>query len=200
MINDERPTADTIRFRKGLIVLNNADYSPQRWHATLLIIAVVALCVLINVFVARRLPLVEGCLAILHFAGIFVVIIVLWTLAPRNNAHDAFLRLNNEGGWSSDGLSFMVGLYPLTLCLLGFDSQVHMCTSEFARSMLTYFHADTRTAEETESASRSLPRSIMWSTYVNAFLGFIMVWSGTRCCCRLELICDLGRYANIHPG
>ncbi|KAK3066438.1 hypothetical protein LTR53_017215, partial [Teratosphaeriaceae sp. CCFEE 6253] len=127
-----------------------------RWHATLLIIAVVAFCVAVNAFVARRLPLVEGCLAILHFAGIFVVIIVLWTLAPRNNAHDAFLKLNNEGGWSSDGLSFMVGLLPLTLSLLGFDSQVHM-------------------SEETESASRSLPRSIMWSTYVNAFLGFIMV-------------------------
>ncbi|TKA72600.1 hypothetical protein B0A55_06414 [Friedmanniomyces simplex] len=132
---------------QGLIILNDANYNPKLWHATLLTIAVVAFCVFVNIFVARRLPLVEGCLAILHFAGIFVVIIILWTLAPRNNAHDAFLQLNNEGGWSSDGLSFMVGLYPLTLCLLGFDSQVHM-------------------SEETESASRSLPRSIMWSTYV----------------------------------
>lgn len=108
--------------------MNNPNYIPERWHVTLMIIAVVAFCVFINVFVARRLPLVEGCLAILHFAGIFVVIIVLWVLAPRNNAHDAFLQLTNNGGWSSNGLSMMVGLLPLTLCLLGFDSQVHMCT------------------------------------------------------------------------
>ncbi|KAK5717330.1 hypothetical protein LTR15_009223 [Elasticomyces elasticus] len=141
---------------QGLIILNNESYIPHQWHVTLLIIAVVSFCVLVNIFVAKRLPIVEGCLAILHFTGIFVVIIILWTLAPRNNGHDAFLKLNNGGGWSSDGLSFMVGLYPLTLCLLGFDSQVHM-------------------SEETESASRSLPRSIMWSTYLNACLGFIMV-------------------------
>lgn len=70
---------------------------------------------------------VEGSLAILHFGGLFVIIIVLWTLAPKNNAHDAFLQLTNNGGWSSNGLSMMVGLYPLTLCLLGFDSAVHMC-------------------------------------------------------------------------
>ena len=49
------------------------------------------------------------------------------TLAPRNNAHDAFLQINNGGGWSSDGLSLLVGLYPLTVSLNGFDSQVHMC-------------------------------------------------------------------------
>ena len=114
---------------QGLIILNDANYVPEPYHATLMTIAVVLFCVFVNIFVARRLPLVEGCLAILHFAGLFIVIIILWVLAPRNNAHDAFLQLNNGGGWSSDGLSFMVGLYPLTLCLLGFDSQVHMCTS-----------------------------------------------------------------------
>ena len=121
---------------QGLAILNYDTYEPERWQVTLMIIAVVSICVILNTFVARRLPLVsfhdndqvidtdfalqvEGCLAILHFAGLFVVIIVLWSLAPRNNAHDAFLQLTNNGGWSSDGLSVMVGLYPLTLCLLG---------------------------------------------------------------------------------
>ncbi|KAK4561148.1 hypothetical protein LTR86_005103 [Recurvomyces mirabilis] len=141
---------------QGLIVLNNPDYVFERWHGTLLTIAVVAFCVLLNTVVARKLPLIEGALAVLHFAGLFVVIIILWTLAPKNNAHDAFLVFSNNGGWSSDAASMLIGLYPLTLCLLGFDSQVHM-------------------SEEIESASRGLPRSIMWSTYANATLGFIMV-------------------------
>lgn len=141
---------------QGLITLNNPDYVYERWHGTLLTIAVVGFCVLLNTFAARKLPLVEGTLAVLHFAGLFVVIIVLWTLAPKNNAHNAFLQLTNAGGWSSDGLSMLVGLYPLTLCLIGFDSAVHM-------------------SEEIEGAARALPRSIMWSTYLNAALGFIMV-------------------------
>jgi choline transport protein len=117
---------------------------------------VVAFCVLVNIFVARRLPLVESFLALVHFAGLFIVIIVLWKFAPRNNAHDAFFQFSNQGGYADDGVSFMVGLLPLTLCLLGFDSQVHM-------------------AEETEDSARSIPRTIMYSTYINAFLGFLMV-------------------------
>ncbi|KAK5109723.1 hypothetical protein LTR62_006563 [Meristemomyces frigidus] len=141
---------------QGLITLNNPSYIAKPWQGTLLTIAVVAFCVLLNTFVARKLPLIEGALAVLHFAGLFVVIIVLWTLAPRNNVHDAFLQLSNNGGWSSDAVSMLVGLYPLTLCLLGFDSQVHM-------------------SEEIESAARGLPRSIMWSTYANATLGLVMI-------------------------
>jgi len=114
---------------QGLIVLNDPSYVFQRWHGTLLTIAVVCFCVFINTVVARKLPLIEGSLAFLHIAGLFVTIIVLWTLAPKNNAHDAFLQLTNNGGWANDGVSMLVGLYPLTVCLLGFDSAVHMCTS-----------------------------------------------------------------------
>ena len=112
---------------QGLAILNNPDYAPTRWQGSLMVILTVAIGMVFNTFLARRLPLVEGALAILHFGGLFIVIIVLWTLAPRNNATDAFTKFNNDGGWSSDGLSMLVGLYPLTFSILGFDSQVHMC-------------------------------------------------------------------------
>ncbi|KAK5135780.1 hypothetical protein LTR08_004606 [Meristemomyces frigidus] len=95
----------------SLITLNNANYVAQGWHGTLITIGVVLFCVLFNTYGARQLPLVEGSLAILHFGGLFVIIIIL--------------------------------------------CQVHM-------------------SEETENATRAMPRSIMWSTYVNGFLGFIM--------------------------
>ena len=62
---------------QGVAVLNNPDYSPTRWQATLITIAVVAFCVVFNTFLARKLPLVEGCLAVLHFGGLFVIIIIL---------------------------------------------------------------------------------------------------------------------------
>ncbi|KAK5107184.1 hypothetical protein LTR62_001656 [Meristemomyces frigidus] len=140
---------------QGLITLSNPDYVAQGWHGTLITIGIVTLCALFNSYGARQLPLVESCLALLHFCGLFVIIIILWTLAPRNNAHDAFLQIHNGGGWNSAGLSFMVGLYPLTVSLNGFDSQVHM-------------------SEETQDAHRAMPQSIMWSTYVNGFLGLIM--------------------------
>lgn len=63
---------------QGLAVLNNEDYAPQRWQATLITIAVVAFGVGFNTFLARRLPLVESTLAVIHFGGLFVVIIILY--------------------------------------------------------------------------------------------------------------------------
>jgi len=88
---------------QGLIALENPDYGWQRWHTTLLTIAVVSFCVFINIFAAMRLPLVESFLALFHFAGLFIVIIVLWTLAPGNNAHDAFLQFFNNSRQTSYG-------------------------------------------------------------------------------------------------
>lgn len=112
---------------QGLIVLNNPTYVFEAWHGTLLTIAVCAFAIIFNTVIASKLPLVEGSIVILHIGGLFVVIIVLWTLAPRHTAYDAFLQFTNNGGWSSQGTSFFVGLYPLVVSLIGFDSVVHMC-------------------------------------------------------------------------
>lgn len=63
---------------QGLITLNNPDYVAKGWHGTLLTIGIVLFCVLFNTYGARRLPLVEGLLAVLHFGGMFVIMIILW--------------------------------------------------------------------------------------------------------------------------
>lgn len=114
---------------QGLIILNKPEYSGQPWHGTLLTIAVCAFAIFFNTVIASKLPLVEGTLVFLHIAGLFVVIIVLWTLAPRHTAHDVFLQVTNNGGWSSDGISLVVGLYPLVVSLMGFDSAVRSTNS-----------------------------------------------------------------------
>ncbi|KAK3710249.1 hypothetical protein LTR37_010470 [Vermiconidia calcicola] len=141
---------------QGLIALNNPGYFLVPWHGTLLTIAVCAFAIFFNTVIASRLPLVEGSIVFLHISGLFIVIIVLWTLAPRHTAQEAFLELTNNGGWDSQGTSLLVGLYPLVVALIGFDSVVHM-------------------SEEIKDAASTLPRAIMWSTYLNAFLGFLMV-------------------------
>lgn len=112
---------------QGLIVLNNPSYVSQPWHGTLLTIGICLFAIFFNTVIASKLPLVEGTLVFLHIAGLFVVIIVLWTLAPRHTAGDAFLHITNNGGWPTDGISVVVGLYPLVVSLMGFDSAVHMC-------------------------------------------------------------------------
>lgn len=141
---------------QGLIVLNDATYVPQRWHGTLLVIAIVAFCVIFNTFLASKLPMVEGMVLILHVVAFFAVLIPLWTLAPRLPASEVFGTITNLGGWSSNGLAFMVGLLTPVYTLLGADAAVHM-------------------AEEVKDASLTLPKAIMTSAVVNGSLGFIMV-------------------------
>lgn len=91
------------------------------------VIAVGFFTVFFNTFLAKRLPFVEGMMLILHVVGVFAIMIPLWVLAPRNNSKAVFTEFTNNGGWPTDGVSFMVGLNAIVVSLLGFDSSVHMC-------------------------------------------------------------------------
>ncbi|KAK6366330.1 uncharacterized protein PV06_00806 [Exophiala oligosperma] len=141
---------------QGLIVLNDQSYVFQRWHGTLLVIAITAFSILFNTFLAKRLPLVEGLVLILHILGFFGVLIPLWVLAPRNSADAVFENFVNSGGWSSTGLSVMVGMLTTVYGMLGADSAVHM-------------------SEEIRDASIVLPRATMWALFINGGCGFIMM-------------------------
>ncbi|KXT12499.1 hypothetical protein AC579_7343 [Pseudocercospora musae] len=144
----------SVAFMIGLIALNNPDYAFERWHATLLTIAIMSFAVLFNTVLAVRLPLVEGIILILHIAGFFGVFIPLWVLAPR--AHSGILvTFTNNGGWPTTGIAAMIGLTTPLTALIGYDCSVHM-------------------SEEIVDASYSMPRAIMWTVGPNAVLGFLM--------------------------
>lgn len=141
---------------QGLLVLNSPDYVFEQWHGTLLVIAITAFCIIFNTFLAKRLPLVEGTVLIIHVLGFAGVLIPLWVLAPRNSPSQVFSEFLNLGGWSSNGVSFLVGLLTPVYTLIGADSAVHM-------------------SEEIKDASIVLPKAIMWAAAVNGGMGFAMV-------------------------
>lgn len=109
------------RFSQSLIALNHPEYVPQRWHGTLLIIAVLALSVLFNVFLAQRLHLVEGAVLVLHVCGFFAIMIPLWVLSPTAKSHDVWTTFSNPG-WESQGLSCLIGIVASVAPLLGADA------------------------------------------------------------------------------
>jgi choline transport protein len=78
---------------QGLIIFNQPTYAPTRWQGTLLYYAVLAFMVFINTFLARWLSKVEG---------VFLCVHVI--------AKDVFATFINGGDWSTDGLSFFVGI------------------------------------------------------------------------------------------
>ena len=112
---------------QGLIVLNNPNYIFERWHGTLIVIAIISFSVIFNTFLAHKLPMVEGIVLIIHLLGFFAILIPLWVLAPRGSAKDVFTTFENFGGWSKQGTSVMVGMLSSVYALLGVDSAVHMC-------------------------------------------------------------------------
>lgn len=141
---------------QGLIALNKAEYVFEPWHATLLTIAVLTFAIVFNTVLANQLPMVEGGALVIHFVGFFAIFIPLWVLAPKNSTEMALFTFTNNGGWSSLGLSAMIGLTAPVSSLIGYDCSVHM-------------------SEELRDASLTMPKAIMWTVAPNAIFGLLMV-------------------------
>lgn len=104
---------------QALLTINYPDYVPQAWQGTLFVFAMVAIVYSVNIWGAQVWPKIQNGLMILHILGFFAVIIVLWVLAPHQSAEAVFTGFTNEGGWSSMGLSLMVGQITAIYSLLG---------------------------------------------------------------------------------
>ncbi|KAF2668448.1 amino acid transporter [Microthyrium microscopicum] len=156
---------------QALIVLNHEGYDATKtWRLTLIVIAITALCGIFNTFLARRLPLVEGSVLILHILGFFAIIIPMWILAPRTPAKQVFTEFRNNG-WSSQGLSVMVGIITPTVSLIGSDAATHM-------------------SEELQDASYTLPRAMIWTAAANGTMGFVMLLTLLFCLGDLDSVLE----------
>lgn len=111
---------------QGVVVLTHPDYMPAYWHPTMYYWAVVAFAVGINVVGRSVLPRLEGLILVVHILGFFAVMIPLVSLAEIGSARDVFTQFNNQGNWSSDGLSFFVGLIGCVFAFAGGDAAVHV--------------------------------------------------------------------------
>lgn len=147
---------------QGLIILNDASYKPQPWHAVLLTIAAVTVAVMFNTFFARKLPLLEGLVLFLLIFGFFAILIPLWIFAPRHSSADVWVNFVNEAEWPNMGLAFFVGFTGPIYALIGPDSSVHM-------------------SEEVKDASRTIPWAMVSTLALNGVTGFIMTVTFAYC-------------------
>lgn len=139
---------------QGLIVLNYPNYVFEAWHGTLLSIAVAAFSVAFNTGLARKLPLIEGIVLLIHICAFIGILVTLWVLAPRGDS--SVFTTFTDGGWNSLGGSTLIGITSGILPLLGADAAVHM-------------------SEELRDAGKTLPKTMIWSTAINGALGWIML-------------------------
>jgi choline transport protein len=151
---------------QSTILMLDDGYSPKPYQAVLFSWAVLAFAVIINTVGSKTLAHFEGLILILHILGFFAILIPLVYLAPHSNA-SILTTFVNSGGWSTQGLSFMVGLPSSIFALIGVDSCVHM-------------------AEEVKNASRVVPRVIQYSVLLNGTLGLAMLTAYLFCLGNLD--------------
>jgi amino acid transporter len=104
---------------QALLVVNYPDYEPQRWQGTLFVFAMVIVLCVINIWGSDIWARIQNGLLILHIVVFLAVIITLWTMAPHQSAKAVFTEFTNEGGWSTMGLSLMVGQITALYAMLG---------------------------------------------------------------------------------
>ncbi|KAI9699939.1 MAG: hypothetical protein M1820_007001 [Bogoriella megaspora] len=141
---------------QAMIEVTQPDYTFTSWQFTLIMLAFVVVTIIFNTWGAKVLPALETGSLFGHLVGFIVTIAPLWALCPRNSAHDVFLNVVNNGGWSNTGTACLVSQVTVMYCNLGSDSVVHI-------------------SEEVEDASLVVPRCMWWSYLGNVFLGIIML-------------------------
>ncbi|CEI60334.1 hypothetical protein FVEN_g6495 [Fusarium venenatum] len=146
----------------GMATMNNESFEPQLWQGTLLFWAIFLFAVFINTLVSSVLPKFEGLILILHILGFFAILIPLVTLGPHATASDVFGTFVNNGGWSTNGVSFMVGMMGNAFSFVGTDAAFHM-------------------SEETVNPSVVVPTSILLSLCINGSCGFAMLIAMVFC-------------------
>ncbi|KAF1986462.1 putative GABA permease [Aulographum hederae CBS 113979] len=143
---------------QGLIIINHPDYEAPVWHAVIIAIVLTIGINLFNIYGSRLLAPSQNPLMVLHIFLFIAICVVLWVMAPHPSAHDVFLEFENFGGWSSMGLSLMVGQISALFGLMCNDAAAHM-------------------AEEVKDAGKTVPEAMFWSYIVNGIMGFVVVLS-----------------------
>ncbi|KAI0179386.1 amino acid transporter [Hypoxylon sp. FL1284] len=138
---------------QGVAVMGNPSYEPLAWQKTLLLWASIAFAVFFNTIISNALPKIEGLVLILHVLGFFAILVPLVYLSPHADPKDVFTVFRNEGGWQTQGLSFMLGMISSVFNFLGADGAVHM-------------------SEEIQNAAVIVPRAMIFTILLNGTLGF----------------------------
>lgn len=155
---------------QGLIVLDNPDYVEKRWQGTLLTWLVIALAIFINVAIPNWLPRFEVFILVFHLAGFIAILVTLLVMTPNIGSNASVWLTNlNEGGWSTQGLSYCVGFLGNVATFVGADASVHM-------------------AEEVSNAALNIPRAILGAMLINGAVGFAMMITVLYCLGDVETV------------
>ena len=111
----------------ALISMAHPNFQPKVWQGYLFVVAICTTCFLINGFLAKHIPLLEGfvlCFTVLAFVSIVIVLLVL---SPKLTGSEVFQTFTPSSQLGTDGtLSLISAQVLLFYSFLGSDSTAHM--------------------------------------------------------------------------
>ncbi|KAF2236782.1 amino acid transporter [Viridothelium virens] len=140
---------------QGIAVLNHDSYEPAAWQGTLIYWTILLITTTVNILGIRKFPHIETIAFVFFVAAFFVVLVPLVYLTPQSTATFVFTDFENSSGWSNDGLVWFIGLMNAAYTFVGIDGTSHM-------------------SEEVMGANVVVPRSMVWSQFINGGLGIAM--------------------------
>lgn len=160
----------------SLISLGNPNFVPTLWQGYLFVVAICLICFLINGYLAKHLPLLEGFVLVFTILTFIAIVIVLLVLSPKQTGAEVFQTFTPSSVLGTDGMLSLIGAQVLIYySFIGSDSTAHM-------------------AEETQHAAAVIPRAMVWSYGIVSLLDFVMVLVTCFCWVRPTL------YANAPTG
>lgn len=156
------------------------NYAYTNWQGTLFVIAITVLVWISNIWGARLMPVFQNLMLILHVFGFLAIIVCIWVLAPRNTAKTVFTVFTNTGGWSSMGVSLMVGQISAIYACICSDAAAHM-------------------SEEIKDAGKAVPRAMLWSYGLNGALGLVFLITYVFCIVDIEGAIDDANNGSGYP-
>ncbi|KAE8393058.1 putative amino acid permease [Aspergillus alliaceus] len=138
---------------QGAAILTFENYNAQPYQGTLILWACVFVSLAVNIVGGKLLPRLENLVLVLHIVGFLAILIPLTYMADHKSAKEVFTMWTNEGGWSSNGIVFFLGMQGGVFAFSGGDAAVHM-------------------AEEVQQASVAIPRALLMTVLINGTLGF----------------------------
>ncbi|KAF2016415.1 amino acid permease-like protein [Aaosphaeria arxii CBS 175.79] len=150
----------SINFSGGQLVLSaitlwKEDFVPNEWQTILMFWAVMLVCMLINIFGAKYLDLINKVCIYWTGASVIIILITLLTMADTKRSGEfVFAHYDaSASGWPA-GWAFFVGLLQGAYVLTGYGMVAAMC-------------------EEVQNPEREVPKAIVLSVAAAAVTGVV---------------------------
>lgn len=136
-----------------IILINNENYGFDAYQGTLLAIAMAVVSYVVNIYGAKVLPYWQNLFFALHILAYFAYIVPIWINAPVASHSAVWGTFQNEGGWSTIGLTILAGQLTGISEQVGIDTTAHM-------------------SEEVKHAAKAIPRAMLTVYLLNFMLLF----------------------------